>query len=430
MNIKKKIITGAAGLIGGLALTAAVVLAAPGDPVPPGSITPPGPAGAGCGGIGVAFDGTTIWYTCADETKIRKTNLAAADLGFIDTAEGITPVSVDAIAWDPTEGKIWGGELVDTDGDGGNDTCRIYSIDPATGAATKRFDRTDTGCTFSYFDGLTVDSATDTLYYSPDVQKFIRHLKKDGTAAANDPIDFETLTSGPDRCPSNEPFPDSDPIAGCPNSGLAIGLDGSLFAGTNGAGNIVQLSPVAKTFTSVFASVSGRDEDLECGPVVKGTETILSRDFFFPGRIDVLEAPKGTCQRPEPKVEVACKETVNPNGKTVPPAGSTTLPGSKGGQNEDGFYLLSIVSKFPAGTTLWVTDVFSSGPFGPFSPGDKVKITQAPGATPSIKKIGSSTGQAGAIVAHITLKGDPIINALFGGFAIGSTSCLVPPPPK
>lgn len=404
----------------GLVLVAGIVVAAPGDPVPPGSIIPPGPAGTGCGGIGVAFDGTTIWYTCADEAKIRKTDLAGADLGFIDTAEGVTPVSVDAIAWDPNESKIWGGELVDTDGTPGNDTCRIYSIDPVTGAATTRFSFVDPhgGCGFFYYDGLTVDSVTDTLWLSPDVHGFIHHYSKAGVEAVADLIDFAALT------PLGEPDV---------NSGLAIGIDGTLFAGTNGFGKIVSIGtpgPLA-TFSGVFSTVSGRDEDLECGPVAEGKETILSRDFFFPGRIDILEAPKGTCQRPEkPRVEVACTETVNPHGSKVPPAGSTTLPGPKGGQNEDGFYKLSIAGGFPVGTTLWVTDALGSGPFGPFSPGDKVKITQAPGATPSVMSIGSSTGQAGAVVAHIILKGDPIINALLGGLPIGSTSCLVPPPPK
>jgi hypothetical protein len=36
-----------------------------------------------------------------------------------------------------------------------------------------------------------------------------------------------------------------------------------------------------------------------------------------------------------------CTETTNPHGQTVPPAGSTTLPGPNGGQNEDGFYVIS-----------------------------------------------------------------------------------------
>jgi hypothetical protein len=33
-----------------------------------------------------------------------------------------------------------------------------------------------------------------------------------------------------------------------------------------------------------------------------------------------------------------CPELWNPHGQTTPPAGSTTLPGAQGGQNEDGFY--------------------------------------------------------------------------------------------
>ena len=309
----KKIISGIGGIVG-ILLVAGVVLAAPGDQVPPGPIAPPGPLGAGCGGIGVAFDGTNIWYTCAGEDKIRKTDLTGADNGFITTAEGATPVSVDAIAWDPTEGKIWGGELVDTDAVAGNDTCRIYSIDPVSGAAVTKFSRTDTGCTFFFFDGLTVDSVTDTLYYSPDVQKNILHLDKTGAPLAGSPIDFETLTSAPDACPGHEPVSSDDPLVdGCPNSGLTIGLDGTLFAGTNGAGKIVSLDPVAETFLGEFTSVTGRDEDLECGPTVEGKETLLSRDFET-GRIDVLEVTEGTCRSP---VEPPADERRMTGGGTI-----------------------------------------------------------------------------------------------------------------
>ncbi len=262
--------------------------AAPSDPL--GTITPP------CQGIGVAFDGTNILYTCADEAAVRKTDLAGADRGLVATVDGGgNPVSVDAIAWDDNETRLWGGDL---DGKG---HCRIWSIDLATGLATLRFSFGGDGCAlpFSFFDGLTVDTVTNTLYLSPDVQRFIRHLNKDGTPAANDPIDFETLTSAPDRCPSSEPVPNPNPVDGCPNSGLAIGLDGILFAGTNGAGRIIQLDPNPPAFLGDFATVSGRDEDLECGPRFSKAdgsvvETILSRDFFS-GRIDILEAPQGTC---------------------------------------------------------------------------------------------------------------------------------------
>lgn len=511
-----------------LVLTVSVVLAQPGTSL--GSIDPMGP-GVCDNGIGVAYDGTNIWYSCAGESKLRKTNLAGDDLGFVDTLVGVTPISVDAVAWDSDLGVLWAGELVDTGGAVGNDTCRIYTIDPVTGAATTEFDRTDTGCTFSFFDGLTVDNVTDTLYYSPDVQKYILHLSKAGVALPGSPIDFETLTSGPDACPAHEPIGSDDPLVdGCPNSGLAIGIDGTLFAGTNGAGKIVMLDPVAETFSGVFGTVTGRDEDLECGPLVEGKETILSRDYET-GRIDVLEAPEGTCQLPtieldpstatngvgedhtvtatvasgaSPEVGVlvgfevtsgpnvgeasdpntgecsvnddcttdaagevswkyngagglgvdvieacftdvtgavrcveakkewvdrtppnaACRETTNPHGKNVPPAGSTTLPGPRGGQNEDGFYELLAKDNLPG-----LVKIFING-FGPFSTGDKVKVTEAPGATPSMKKMGSTNGQAGAIVAHITLPTDPTMTAVDAAGNVTAVSCLVPPPPK
>jgi hypothetical protein len=59
----------------------------------------------------------------------------------------------------------------------------------------------------------------------------------------------------------------------------------------------------------------------------------------------------------------------------VPPAGSTTLPGPNGGQNEDGFYLIGS----DVGTS--VTVVTGGVTFGPFASDSVVKYTQAPGAT-------------------------------------------------
>ena len=85
-----------------------------------------------------------------------------------------------------------------------------------------------------------------------------------------------------------------------------------------------------------------------------------------------------------------CTETTNPHGQTVPPAGSTTLPGPNGGQNEDGFYLISSNT----GVDVFVQDLGSGTIFGPFPSGTKIKYTQAPGGTPSSKKIGSTSGQA------------------------------------
>jgi hypothetical protein len=119
----------------------------------------------------------------------------------------------------------------------------------------------------------------------------------------------------------------------------------------------------------------------------------------------------------------ACVENVNPHGQTIPPAGLTTAPGTNpnSGQNDDGFYLISSNTGLP----VVVVDLGSGTTFGPYPSGTVVKYTQAPGATPSAKSIGSTNGQAGAVFVHITGTGD------MGVRIEGSTvSCLVPPPPR
>jgi hypothetical protein len=115
-----------------------------------------------------------------------------------------------------------------------------------------------------------------------------------------------------------------------------------------------------------------------------------------------------------------CTESVNPHGQNVPPAGSTTLPGPNGGQNEDGFYLIGS----DVGTAVSV--VTGGVTFGPFPSGSVVKYTQAPGSTPSSKKIGSENGQAGAVITHITGPDELVVRSIDGT----QVTCFVPPPPK
>jgi hypothetical protein len=123
---------------------------------------------------------------------------------------------------------------------------------------------------------------------------------------------------------------------------------------------------------------------------------------------------------------VACLETVNPAGKKVPPAG-ITLPGSKGGQNPDGFYELIATDAVDSDPDVYLVDTGSSTVFGPFKSGVRIKYTQALSATPAQKAMGGSNS---AIAWHITGTGDATLVAKDFSGNVGMTSCFVPPPPK
>ena len=65
----------------------------------------------------------------------------------------------------------------------------------------------------------------------------------------------------------------------------------------------------------------------------------------------------------------SCVESVNPSGKNIPPAGSTTLPGSKGGKNDDGFYALFGQGDEDGTAPVFVSNASGSATFGPFPSG-------------------------------------------------------------
>jgi len=124
--------------------------------------------------------------------------------------------------------------------------------------------------------------------------------------------------------------------------------------------------------------------------------------------------------------EVWCVESVNPHGNNIPGEERSDNAKSKA-KNPDGFYQLFAEDNCDDVAEI---EIFVSG-FGPFASGDVVKITEAPGATPVCKKIGSSNGQADAVAAHITLPADPVVTAVDTSGNVGTClGCLVPPPPK
>jgi hypothetical protein len=118
---------------------------------------------------------------------------------------------------------------------------------------------------------------------------------------------------------------------------------------------------------------------------------------------------------------VSCTPTTNPSGANVPSAGENP----KAGQNPDGFYVLTATDAVDPNPRLTLADTGSPATFGPFASGTTIKLTQAPGATPSQKP------GAGVIDWQIKLKGD---GALTATDASGNTSapvaCKVAPAPK
>jgi hypothetical protein len=127
--------------------------------------------------------------------------------------------------------------------------------------------------------------------------------------------------------------------------------------------------------TTVTCSASNANGSASC------TFTVLVQD---------REAPR-----------VAVRPAPNPSGRKIPVPDKN--PNSV--SNPDGFYeLLSRDNCDEGGGGIYVADSASSFGAGPFASGDIVKITQA-GST-------GSRAMAGAVVSHITVRGDALVYAL------------------
>jgi hypothetical protein len=120
-----------------------------------------------------------------------------------------------------------------------------------------------------------------------------------------------------------------------------------------------------------------------------------------------------------------CIPSVNPGGN------EPKAPGKGGkGQNPDGFYALAAADVvWPASTLeVYVVDTGSGTVFGPYPVGTAIKYTEARGAPPGAKKMGSD---GDAVDIHITGNGDAELFAVDGsGNRSNPVACPVPPPPQ
>jgi hypothetical protein len=71
-----------------------------------------------------------------------------------------------------------------------------------------------------------------------------------------------------------------------------------------------------------------------------------------------------------------------------------------------------------------VSDTASSASFGPYAPGTTIKLTQAPGATPS------AVPGSGAVDWNVTVKGDLLVTATDAAGNTATATCAVPPKQK
>lgn len=118
---------------------------------------------------------------------------------------------------------------------------------------------------------------------------------------------------------------------------------------------------------------------------------------------------------------VTCEPTTNPSGDNVPSAGDNP----RAGQNPDGFYVLKATDAVDPDPQLTLADSGSTATFGPFASATTIKLTQAPGATPS------QNAGAGAVDWHIKANGDATVTATdASGNTSAPVACKVAPPPK
>jgi uncharacterized protein YegL len=212
------------------------------------------------------------------------------------------------------------------------------------------------------------------------------------------PTDTNELTTGASHTVTAKVTDDfGDPVAGIPVSFLiTLGPN----AGKTGSGTTNAAGETTFTYSPLVAFAG------------LGTDTI--RGCFVNGAgMNVCDtATKLWVDTTAPRA--SCVETNNPSGGNVPKSGPNA---GNSGQNPDGFYEL-------IGVDIVSSVRISVFTFGPFPSGTKVKYTQAPGSSPSIKP------GPGDIDWSIKGPTELVFTATDQSGNSTTVTCLLPPPPK
>lgn len=263
------------GLVLALLGLATVTLAAPGDLLL--QVSEPEPM-VSCCGIGLELvPGGKIAYTHYLARKIYFTDLMGADRGALPLinpdGSAFTGDAPNALAYNPDDGFLYAG---------GWSSTHLYKIDLSTGVITL-VKANAVAPYINFIDGLAWDPKNRVFWMSDDVSCHVRKLDVNG----NDLGGFNGCA-----------------VTGYYNSGLAVGLDGILFYGTNGYGLIFALDTSTDPPTNLgpFAHPGGRDEDMSCGPTFTKpdgsvVETLLSQDAYG-NWFAVFEMEPGQCVSP------------------------------------------------------------------------------------------------------------------------------------
>jgi hypothetical protein len=226
-------------------------------------------------GVGVAFDGTYLWYTCIASGTSPDLLRADPKTGFVSATYNINN-GLGAIAYDGHRNAIWAAA-------GGSITAGaiwLINLDASkhvTGSAIKFNAGGDVG---NFDDGLAFDATDDTLYFKPDDSNPIHHYTTGGTKLAD--------ITGAAACNGNG------------TSGLAIGGD-LLFEGKNGCSHVYVVDkithlPAFDFSTTVAGDPNFRDEGLSCDNVTFSPVNVMwSKEAYAPMRASAFAIPLATC---------------------------------------------------------------------------------------------------------------------------------------